>query len=222
MKYGAIMAMLASAPAAADPVPLSDVIALPRSLPIHEVRYGEAENQAIDVFLPSVEGPHPVAVLIHGGCWSATTADRRQLRHLGTDLARRGVAVWSVGYRRADEPGGGFPGTYLDVGTALDRLRDEAPRFRLDLGRAVLVGHSAGGHLALWAAARGKLPAGSSVGAPAPFVPGPVISLAGIGDLKDFGRFVPILCGPGVIERLMPPATETETSPAAMAAPDVP
>jgi pimeloyl-ACP methyl ester carboxylesterase len=104
----------------------------------------------------------------------------------------------------------------------LDRLRDEAPRFRLDPGRAVLVGHSAGGHLALWAAARGKLPAGSSVGASAPFVPGAVISLAGIGDLKDFGRFVPILCGPGVSERLMPPATEAETSPAAMAAPDVP
>jgi acetyl esterase/lipase len=222
MRHGAIGAMLASTAAAADPVALSDFIALPRSPPTHEIRYGDAENQAIDVSLPPSDGPHPVVVFIHGGCWSATTADRRQLRHLATDLARGGVAVWSIGYRRADERGGGYPGTYLDVGAALDRLRDEAPRFHLDLERTVLVGHSAGGHLALWAAARGKLAAGSSLGTSAPLVPSAVISLAGIGDLKEFGRFVPILCGPGIIERLMPPGTERETSPAAMPAPDVP
>ncbi len=207
---------------AADPVALSAFQALPRPAPTHQIRYGEAPVQAIDIFLPPGAGLHPVAILIHGGCWSAATDDRGQLRHLAADLARRGIAVWSIGYRRADEPGGGYPGSFLDVGTAIDRLREEAPRYGLDVHRTVLVGHSAGGHLALWAAARGKLPAGSAIGAATPFEPRAVISLAGVGDLASFGRFVPLLCGAGIIERLSPPGTEAETSPAAMAAPDMP
>src|SRR3712207_5204495 len=108
-------------------------------------------------------------------------AGREQLRHLGPELTRRGIAVWSPGYRRADEPGGGYPGTFQDVGVAIDRLREAAPIHRLDLSRTVLVGHSAGGHLALWAAARGGLPAASPLHAPAPFVPHAVVSLAGVG-----------------------------------------
>lgn len=123
------------------------------------------------MFLPAGDGPHPVVILIHGGCWSATTAGREQVRQLGAELARDGIAVWSIGSRRANEDGSGYPGTFLDVGTAIDRLRDEVPRLRLDLTRTVLVGHSAGGHLALWAASRDRLPAGSAVRVADPFVP---------------------------------------------------
>ncbi len=108
------------------------------------------------------------------------------------------------------------------MGTAIDRLRDGALRYGLDVNRTVLVGHSAGRHLALWAAARGKLPVGSAIGASTPFEPRAVISLAGVGDLASFSRFVPVLCGAGIIERLSPPGMEAETSPAALAAPDVP
>lgn len=147
---------------AADPIDLSTFVAISRPEPTLQLRYGSAPSQTIDVFLPADSGPHPVAVLVHGGCWSAHTAGREQLHH-GAELARRGIAVWSVGYRRADEPGGGYPGTFQDVGDAIDRLCSEAPQYNLDIARTVLVGHSAGGHLALWAAARGQLPEGRAV-----------------------------------------------------------
>ncbi len=191
-----------------------------------QLRYGSAPSQAIDVFLPAGSGPYPVAVLVHGGCWSAHTAGREQLRHLGAELARHGIAVWSIGYRRADEQGGGYPGTFLDVGDAIDRLRSEALKYNLDMERTVLVGHSAGGHLALWAAARDKLPAGSQLHRPAPFVPRAVISLAGIGDLKAFAPLIPVICGPGIFERLTGARSSETTdafadiSPAALPAPE--
>jgi acetyl esterase/lipase len=79
-------------------------------MPTSEIRYGTAPAQAIDLFLPRGRGPHPVAILIHGGCWSRETAGREQLRHLGGALAERGIAVWSIGYRRANEAGGGCRG----------------------------------------------------------------------------------------------------------------
>jgi acetyl esterase/lipase len=150
----------------------------------------------------------------------------RAAGHIGAELASRGIAVWSIGYRRANEPGGGYPGTFQDVGAAIDRLRSDAPRYGLDLSRTVLVGHSAGGHLALWAAVRDRLPASSPIYRAEPLLPRSVISLAGVGDLEAFARLVPILCGPGVIERLAPAADPAdrfaEISPAALPAARVP
>ncbi|AWN44829.1 alpha/beta hydrolase family protein [Methylobacterium durans] len=210
------LAALAVGPASADPVELSVFRDLPRPEPSLQAAYGAAPAQGIDVFLPAGPGPHPVAVLIHGGCWSATTSGREQMRHLGPALTRRGIAVWSIGYRRANEAGGGYPGTYQDVSAALDRLADDAAAHRLDLARAVLVGHSAGGHLALWAVSRDSLPAASPLRAAARFAPRAVISLGGVGDLQSFTRFVPVLCGPGIIERLAPPDRLAEVSPGAL------
>jgi hypothetical protein len=113
MKRCATLALLtsitASAASAAEPVELSAFIALARPEPMLQVRYGAEPSQGIDIFLPAGSGPHPVAILIHGGCWSTAASGREQLRHLGTDLAERGIAVWSLGYRRANEAGGGYP-----------------------------------------------------------------------------------------------------------------
>lgn len=208
---------------AAEPVEIPTYLALARPEPAAVVPYGAAPSQAIDVFLPAGAGPHPVAILIHGGCWSVTTAGREQFRHLGAELAGRGTAVWSIGYRRANESGGGYPGTFEDVAAAIDLLPTHAAEYRLDLSRTVAVGHSAGGHLALWAAARDQLPADGRLSRARPFVPGTVISLGGVGDLQAFARFVPILCGPGVIERLVPSSASDdvyrEISPAAMPPP---
>ncbi|BAU88765.1 esterase/lipase-like protein [Methylorubrum populi] len=212
----ALATTLAIGPAVADPVELSTFRDLPRPEPTLQVAYGEAPAQGIDVFLPDGPGPHPVAVLIHGGCWSASTAGREQMRHLGSELARRGIAVWSIGYRRANEAGGGYPGTYQDVASALDRLAEDAPTHRLDLSRVVLAGHSAGGHLALWATSRGSLPTASPLQGLPRFVPRAVISLGGVGDLATFARFVPVLCGPGIVERLAPSDKLAEVSPAAL------
>ncbi|MGH7187034.1 MAG: alpha/beta hydrolase family protein [Pseudomonadota bacterium] len=100
------------------------------------------------------------------------------------------------------------------------------PQYNLDIARTVLVGHSAGGHLALWAAVRGQLPADSQLHRDTPFVPCAVISLADVGDLKAFAPFVPVICGPGIIERLTgaPPPTSRDAyadiSPAVLPAPE--
>lgn len=210
--------------AAAEPVEPAAFKALARPAPTTVLRYGTAASQAVDLFLPQGSGPHPVAILIHGGCWrNLPGAGREQLRHIGAELASQGIAVWGIGYRRADEVGGGYPGTFADVGLAIDWLRSDAGRYSLDVSRSVIVGHSAGGHLALWAAARNRLPAASPLRRTEPFMPRTVISLAGIGDLQAFARFVPILCGPGIIDRLVPAtgaaSAYAETSPAELPAP---
>jgi acetyl esterase/lipase len=189
----------------ADPVELKTFAALDKPTPTAVLAYGPASTQAVDVFLPSGKGPHPVAILIHGGCWrDLPGAGREQLRPIASELANRGIAVWSIGYRRADEQGGGYPGTYQDVASAIDQLRLHAADYQLDTSRTVAVGHSAGGHLALWASLRDQLPPQSPLRNTNAFIPGSVISLGGVPDLKAFGRFVPILCGPGIIEKLAP------------------
>lgn len=220
----AVMSVSSVASAAADPVELKTFMGLPRPAPTAVLQYGTAASQAVDLFLPDGDGPHPVVILIHGGCWrNLPAAGREQLRHIGGEMAKQGIAVWSVGYRRADEAGGGYPGTFQDVGAAIDRIRSEAARYHLDLSRTVVVGHSAGGHLALWASVRDQLPAGSPLHNADAFIPRSVISLAGVGDLKAFARFVPILCGPGIIERLAPETASAnpyaEISPAELPPP---
>lgn len=206
---------------------LDQFLTLARPRPTAELAYGSAPCQTIDIFLPAGTGPHPVAILVPGGCWSVRTAGREQLRQVGSDLAAHGIAVWNIGYRRADEPGGGYPGTYQDVAAAIDRLRSEASRFDLDLRSVVLVGHSAGGHLALWAAARRGLASSSPLASADPFIPATVVSLAGIGDLTAFAPQVPLLCGPGILEPLTTRSANglrepvlDEVSPAMMPAPE--
>ncbi len=216
-----VVAMLLTAPAlAADPIALSEYLALPKPAPETVIAYGTAPSQGIDVYVPKQKGPHPVVVLIHGGCWSKDIPGREQVRHLGGELAARGIAVWSIGYRRADEAGGGYPAMYQDVATAIDRIRTDAQRFSLDLSRVVFVGHSAGGHLALWAAGRAALPATSPLRTVDPFVPKAVISLAGIGNLRAAEKLVPVICGPGILEGVTGPTSAArkdvwdDTSPA--------
>lgn len=200
----AALACLGAFPLAAQAVDLKEFLALPKPAPTHTLRYGAAPSQGIDVFLPAGKGPHPVAILIHGGCWSDFPgAGREQVRALAAEWARRGIAVWSIGYRRANEAGGGYPNLYLDVATAVDLLRTEGPKLGLDLRRSVLTGHSAGGHLALWAASRSKLPAASPLRQAAePLAVRHVVSMAGIGDLSAFAPRMAGSCGRGILERL--------------------
>jgi acetyl esterase/lipase len=116
--------------------------------------YGPHRSQRGDLYLPRGEpGPQRVMVLIHGGSWQARYG-RIVMRALAGDIVRRGWAVWNIEYRRVGN-GGGWPNTFLDVAAALDHLPEiDAP---LDLARVSVLGHSAGGHLALWAASRPAL-----------------------------------------------------------------
>ncbi len=115
------------------------------------VAYGRHRSQVADLHLPAGPGPHPVAVVLHGGSWQQRYG-RLICRPLARDLAARGVAAWNLEYRRVGG-GGGWPQTFDDVAAGVDALDGlDAP---LDLTRTALVGHSAGGQLALWAAGRG-------------------------------------------------------------------
>jgi acetyl esterase/lipase len=127
-----------------------DALARPR-----RYRYGPHRLQRADLYRPRGAGPHPVVVLVHGGSWQAKYG-RWVMRLVAADLVRSGFAVWNVGYRRLGRgEGGGWPATFDDVAAAIDTLAAvAAERSDLDVADVVLVGHSAGGQLALWAASR--------------------------------------------------------------------
>lgn len=121
------------------------------------VAYGAAPSQFGDLRLPAGAGPHPVVIIVHGGFWRAKYS-LDHIGHLAAALTREAVATWTIEYRRVGESGGGWPGTFLDVAAAADHVRTLARDFPLDPGRVVALGHSAGGHLALWLAARRRIP----------------------------------------------------------------
>ena len=138
---------------------------------------------------------------------------------LAIDLARRGVAAWNVEYRRVGQGGGGWPGTFEDVAAAVDHLAEIED---VDPARVATCGHSAGGHLALWLAARHRLPAG--VGAAPRIRPRAAVSQGGVCDLERAWRDD---LGDGAVEGLLGPLEAgagrfAATSPAALAPPGVP
>ncbi|HWH18700.1 MAG TPA: alpha/beta hydrolase [Allosphingosinicella sp.] len=179
-----------------------DLLERPRPQPDQEIRYGEAQMQVVDLWLPHGKGPHPTVLMVHGGCWQTEIADRRIMNWIADDLRKRGIAVWNIDYRGVDRQGGGYPGTFLDAAAAAGALRRHAPRFQLDLSRLVAVGHSAGGHLALWLAGRPKLPAGSPLRTPNPLPIPTVVSLGGLPDLELAARPPGSGCGTEVVARL--------------------
>ncbi len=113
--------------------------------------YGSLADQVGDLYLPETALP-PIICLLHGGFWRLPWG-RDHTAAIARDLAHRGFAVWNLDYRRVGTPGGGWPGTLKDVAAGIDHLADLAARGEpLDLRRLTVVGHSAGGHLALWSA----------------------------------------------------------------------
>jgi len=136
-----------------------------------------------DLRVPGGAGPHPALVVIHGGFWRARY-DLLHIGHLCAALTTGGVATWSVEYRRLGNPGGGWPGTFQDVAMGAGHLRAIARQYDLDLARVAAIGHSAGGHLALWLAGCHRLKPRDPlfVADPLPLVG--AISLAGVADLR--------------------------------------
>lgn len=180
-----------------------DVDALPSKVADLREAYGTESLQFGDLRIPAGRGPFPVAIVIHGGCWISRFASLQNTAAMADALRSAGVATWNVEYRRVDHAGGGWPGTFTDVAAAADHLRELARRHPLDLQRVASVGHSAGGHLALWLAARHRLPAGSPLRTPGEPLPlRAAIALGGPGDLRDFGRYASSVCGAPVIDEL--------------------
>jgi acetyl esterase/lipase len=142
-------------------------------------------------------------VLIHGGCFKAAYAKAQYMGAIADALKADGIATWNIEYRRLGEPGGGWPGTYLDVGRAVDHVRVIAGEYHLDLGRVIVVGHSAGGHLAMWAAARHRLPTGSDLYVANPLPLRGVVDLAGPVDMTANIPGYQGLCADSVITSLL-------------------
>jgi acetyl esterase/lipase len=146
-------------------------------------QYGDDPVQFAELRLPAGEGPHPVAVLIHGGCWLAEY-EVGHIRAMAKALTEAGMATWALEFRRIGNEQGGWPGTFLDVANGIDWLRNAADEHSLDLDRVVLAGHSAGGHLALWAAARHRLSTESELYLADPLPVKGVIGLAPAADME--------------------------------------
>ena len=151
------------------------------------INYGNEPSQF--GFLSVPDSPRlkiAVVVLIHGGFWLSSYG-AELMSPLASDLVARGYAAWNIEYRRVGERGGGYPGTLTDVAAAIDKLGSIAADNRLDVGSIVVVGHSAGGQLALWAAGRSKLKAGDPGSGPK-VTPKAAIGLAPVFNLRSADR----------------------------------
>jgi acetyl esterase/lipase len=170
-----LMGSLAAPSSAQEIMTSSDLATFPNPPADHVIAYGEGILQFGELRLPAGDGPHPVMVLVHGGCWLAEF-DIAHIRKLAAAFTAEGIATWTLEYRRVGDEGGGWPGSFDDVAAGTDHLSKIATRFDLDPGRAIVAGHSAGGHLAIWLGNRPE-------NWPATIQPGAVVALAPAADL---------------------------------------
>jgi dipeptidyl aminopeptidase/acylaminoacyl peptidase len=152
----------------------------------HRIAYGGNEFQFGELRLPKTAGKHPVAIVIHGGCWMSQFG-LSYMGHLSAALTEAGFATWNIEYRRVGNAGGGWPGTFEDAALATDFLREIAEKHSLDLNQVIAVGHSAGGHLALLLGARPQFKKDNPLYSANPLKLRGVVSLAGITDLRRTG-----------------------------------
>jgi acetyl esterase/lipase len=167
-------------------------------------QYGDGPLQFGELRIPDGVGPFPVAVTIHGGCWLDRLGEG-SITPAAAALTEAGIATWNVEYRRLGHEGGGWPGTFLDVGAGIDYLRVLATEYPLDLSRVAFVGHSSGAHLAVWAAGRPGLPPESEIRGRSPLPARAAVGIDGPMDLAAWSetRADVQVCGDAVISSLM-------------------
>lgn len=198
----------------------SDLLNRPRPAPTCEIRFGPGKTDIADLWLPETAPPHPVILMVHGGCWQKHIADRTLMNYAAEELRLNSFAVWNIEYRGVDETGGGYPGTFLDVAAGADALRDHAAEHQLNNDNIIAFGHSAGGHLALWLAARGRIAKASPL---APDNPLPISAVVNTGGLADLEATAPVTeedCLAAIMDKLTGEASDarlnvfSDTSPA--------
>lgn len=152
----ATISLAACTPSDLVPTPADTTMYSPADLnvdiakkPLARIAYaGEAEQQIGDLRVPEGEGPHPVAMLVHGGCWN-NLGSIHNMGPMADWLAENGVASWNIDYRELQN-GGGWPQTFVDWAAALSHLKTLAPEHNLDLERITVIGHSSGTTPAVW------------------------------------------------------------------------
>ncbi len=181
-----------------------DILERPAPAADARLSYGTDASQFGDIRIPKGPGPHPLAVVIHGGFWRAKYG-LEYMGHLCAAFAGLGLATWNIEYRRIGNPGGGWPNTFLDAAAGADYVRELAKKYPLDPKRVITIGHSAGGHLALWLAARSRIPAGDPLAGRDPITIHGAAPIAGVVDLR---RAWELRLSDGVVDELMggPPA----------------
>jgi acetyl esterase/lipase len=193
---------------------------------VERIAYGADPLQHVDLWRPQGNGPFPVVLMIHGGCWRTDVATAAIMDRSASDLRANGIAVWNVEYRGIDRPGGGYPGTFRDVAAAADLLTRDGARYRLKTDRIVVIGHSAGGHLALWLAARPGIALSSPLYAKQPLAIAAVVSLGGLPDLEAASTAPGDTCGANSVTRLVDASHRRDpfgdTSPARLPQPALP
>lgn len=161
-------------------------------------QYGDLPRQRGEWWLPpgAPDGPLPTVVLVHGGYWRSSF-DLSLQDAVAADLAARGSLVWNVDYRPSDQP---WPATLTDAAAAYDHLANGRFADRVDPSRVSVVGHSAGGHLALWLASRDRLPAGAPGGSRTGPPVAAVVAQAPVAALADGAR---LGLGRGAVQALL-------------------
>lgn len=180
-----LLAVLPHLAPADGPASWERVLAQPASAAELTLAYGPSPDQFAELRLPAGDGPHPVVVVLHGGCW-LPDFDLAHIRPLSEAITALGFATWNVEYRRPAAQDDGWPRTFADAAAALDALRALAGEHALDLDRITLLGHSAGGQLALWLAARPNFERDHLLFAPDPLPVERVLALAPITDMVAF------------------------------------
>ena len=174
-----------------SPVPYNSLTQLPTGDPTGRIVYGtDKALQYGQLWLPNKSQLSnnqliPAIIFIHGGCWlNEYTIDHTNA--VSTALVQAGYIVWSLEYRRVGDAGGGWPGTFEDIAQGIDWIRRLAVDFPIDTNRVIFMGHSAGGHLALWAAGRSQMDAANPFYRQDAVVPKAVMALAPITNLQDY------------------------------------
>ncbi len=146
--------------------------------------YGDSAMQVGELRLPNVSSdkPFPLVIIIHGGCWISALADFHFMDTFSQAITSLGYATWNIEYR-AVGTGGNWPTIFQDVGNAVDYARTLAQNYPVDANNVAVIGHSAGGHLALWAASRTILKNDSELYIENPLAVKGALSLAGIANV---------------------------------------
>jgi acetyl esterase/lipase len=176
-----------------------DILDRPPAPADHKIPYGSDPNQFGELRLPPGTQAHPLVVGIHGGFWRKQYG-LTHFSHLCAALTKLGFATWNLEYRRVGQKGGGYPGTLQDVARGTDFLPELAKSYPVSLERVVLVGHSAGGQLALWLGGRQHIDPGSPLHSAHPFRPHGIVALAPVSDLAKASA---LALGDGIVDQFL-------------------